>query len=180
MMPDVRVSPKPKSELITQGQFAASADEAVVIQTLLGSCVSVCMWDANAGVGGMNHLLLAGERIGRRLEYDVAGVAEMERLINAIIKLGGRRDGLRAKVFGGATMLGGPTSIGESNARFAFAFLDQEGIPVINSSVGGPAARALRFWPATGRVIMRFVKHVPADVHVPKVALPSGHDLDLF
>ena len=167
-------------QLITQGQFAAAADEVTVIQTLLGSCVSVCLWDDMAGAGGMNHLLLAGEQVGSGTGYDMAGVAEMECLINGIIKLGGRRDRLKAKVFGGAKMLDCPTSIGDGNACFAFEFLKQESIPCINSSVGGQAARALRFWPGTGRVILRFVKEVPIEVRAPKVAPPKGNDLELF
>ena len=128
----------------------------------------------------MNHLLLAGERIGTGSGYDVAGVAEMECLINGIIKLGGRRDRLKAKVFGGARMLDCPTAIGETNARFAFDFLKQEGIECVNHSVGGQAARALRFWPATGRVSMRFVKDSSVDIPRPQTAPRGGNDLELF
>jgi chemotaxis protein CheD len=174
------IAGKLRNTLITQGQFAASADPAAVIQTLLGSCVSVCLWDETAGAGGMNHLLLAGERIGNRSGYDMAGVAEMECLINGIIKIGGRRERLKAKVFGGAKMLDYGPAIGDTNARFAFDFLEQEGIACVNSSVGGQAARALRFWPASGRVIMRFVKDAPEDVAAEKVVAPRGNDLELF
>lgn len=34
------------------------ASERCSINTILGSCVAVCLWDAKTGVGGMNHLLL--------------------------------------------------------------------------------------------------------------------------
>ena len=43
---------------ITQGEKVASADPDAVISTILGSCVSCCLWDPQAGVGGMNHMLL--------------------------------------------------------------------------------------------------------------------------
>ena len=65
----------PRNAVTVLDTFAASADASAVIQTLLGSCISVCLWDESVGAGGMNHLLLAGERIGNGSGYDVAGVA---------------------------------------------------------------------------------------------------------
>lgn len=166
--------------LITQGEFAVSDRPDLGINTLLGSCVACCLWDDVARVGGMNHLLLAGKIAGAAPGYDLAGVAEMECLINEIIKRGGRRDQLQAKVFGGAKMLAGLGNIGERNAQFAFDFLKQEGIPCRNSSVGGTSARALRFWGATGRAIMRLVSSEVEEV-IPKIAPETaGNDLELF
>lgn len=134
---------------ITQGGFAASASEDVVISTLLGSCVSVCLWDETAKVGGMNHMLLAVSET-KSGTCNLAGLNAMEILINDIIKLGGRRNHLNAKVFGGARMLASQTEIGESNATFALEFLQSEGIPCLGKSIGGASARNLKFWPATG------------------------------
>jgi chemotaxis protein CheD len=42
----------------------------------------------------------------------------MELLINDILKLGGRRDRLKAKVFGGARMIVGLSDIGKLNGDF--------------------------------------------------------------
>lgn len=180
-MHDTHNPGQPKCQLITRGQFVASAETDMVIQTLLGSCVSVCLWDEPSGVGGMNHLLLAGERRENGSGHDVAGVAEMECLINGIIKLGGQRERLQAKVFGGAKMLDCRTAIGDNNARFAFEFLRRERIPCVNSSVGGKSARAVRFWPVTGRVIMRFVRDAPVDARLPKITPQfGGNGLELY
>ena len=166
--------------LITQGEFAVCDSPNVLINTLLGSCVACCLWDETVGVGGMNHLLLGGQIKGAGEGYDLAGVAEMECLINEIIKRGGRRDSLQAKVFGGAKMLSGLGNIGERNARFAFDFLAQEGIPCRNSSVGGTSARALRFWGATGRATMRLVSNEVEEV-VPQIEPEkAGNELELF
>ncbi len=166
--------------LITQGEFAVSDKKETRINTLLGSCVACCLWDPVAQVGGMNHLLLAGERIGSDAGYDMAGVAEMECLINGIIKLGGRRENLQAKIFGGASMVQGLSSIGQVNAQFAKDYLAQENIPCQNESVGGNSARALRFWATSGRVSMRVVNnHVEEPAPVPK-AEPAGNDMELF
>ena len=47
---------------ITQGQQAVGHDADMVVSTILGSCISVCLWDPVAGVGGMNHMLLPGAK----------------------------------------------------------------------------------------------------------------------
>jgi len=39
-----------------------AAREPTVIETLLGSCVAVCLWDPETRVGGMNHFLLRTRR----------------------------------------------------------------------------------------------------------------------
>ena len=166
--------------LITQGEFAVSDKPGIIINTLLGSCVSCCLWDETVGVGGMNHLLLGGDLKGASNGYDLAGVAEMECLINEIIKRGGRRDNLQAKVFGGAKMLSGLGNIGEKNARFAFDYLQQERIPCRNSDIGGTSARAVRFWGGTGRATMRLVSSQVDEVVPAFTTEQAGNDLELF
>ncbi len=180
-MADRRYPSRPGNQkLITQGEHAVSDDKELVISTLLGSCVSVCLWDDLAGVGGMNHLLLAGKRLGNGAGYDVSGVADMEVLINEIGRLGGMRHRLKAKVFGGSKMLEHSSDIGHQNTRFAFNFLQQENIPCQSSSVGGNAARAIRFWPTTGRVNMRLAADAPEEAPNSQASSFTGNNLELF
>lgn len=170
-----------KKTLITQGQFAVSNDPNEVITTLLGSCVSCCLWDETNGAGGMNHMLLAAKPGQGGIEYDLFGAAEMENLINAIIKIGGNRRNLKAKVFGGASMIRSGAAVGRMNSEFAFSFLEREGIPCINSDVGGNAARNLRFWPTTGRVAQRITTEADAaPPPPPPPAAKPGNDMELF
>ena len=162
---------------ITQGEYATGDAEGTVISTLLGSCVSVCLWDDFAQVGGMNHMLLAVSET-KTGACNLAGLNAMEVLINEITKLGGQRHRLKAKVFGGAQMIAGLSDIGGSNASFALEFLENENIDCIGKSIGGGQARNLKFWPYTGRVLQRVTgSEVP---EVPKPAIPEGNDLELF
>jgi len=46
------------SVYIAQGEIAVGDNKDMVISTILGSCISICLWDPAAEVGGMNHLLL--------------------------------------------------------------------------------------------------------------------------
>ena len=161
---------------ITQGEDAVGDKEDMVISTILGSCISVCLWDPVRRVGGMNHLLLPEMRHSA-LGLDTAGAVAMERLINRLVRLGAERARLRAKLFGGSCMLSGLTDIGARNAQFGQTYLATEGIPCDSQSVGGTLARKLRFWPASGAVRQKFVEEAP------KLAPPvqiAANDVELF
>lgn len=164
---------------ITQGQHAVSDNPNTVITTLLGSCVSCCIWDPTAGVGGMNHMLLTVRR-ETDMTCTMAGVNAMEVLINDLIKRGANRFSLRAKAFGGARMVSGLSGIGQENAEFTLNFLNSEGIACEGHSFGGTAARNIRFTPATGRVLQRMTTERLVEV-APKTAAESrGNGLELF
>ena len=169
---------KDRRILITQGQHATGVDESTVISTLLGSCVSCCLWDDVARVGGMNHMLLAAGRPHSTVDT-LADINEIETLINALTKLGASRDRLKAKAFGGARMVTGLSDIGAKNAEFTVQYLESEGIPVVSTSLGGTHARNVRFWPATGRALQRITDdQVPTtEVRAPAT---EGNDLELF
>lgn len=161
---------------IAQGEDAVSASENTIITTILGSCISICLWDPIHRLGGMNHLLLP-ELKGRETELNTSGAVAMERLINQLIHLGGERTQLRAKMFGGSSMLAGMTDIGTRNVAFGRAYLKAENIPLDSESVGGTQARKLRFWPATGAAKQKFVLDAPA--LAPPVEI-STNDVELF
>ncbi|WP_137132553.1 chemoreceptor glutamine deamidase CheD [Rhizobium sp. FY34] len=138
---------------IIQGEFKVTDDPNAVITTILGSCVAACLRDPVAGVGGMNHFLLPGDGPGGMSGGDMSryGVHLMELLINGILKRGGRRERLEAKIFGGAKTIASFSNVGEQNAAFATKFLRDEGIKLVGSSVGGDFGRKLEYWPASGR-----------------------------
>lgn len=163
---------------IVQGQYATGADPNVVISTILGSCVSVCLWDEETGLGGMNHMLLAKEVPGS-CARTLSGLQAMELLINDLLKQGAERKRLKAKAFGGARMIEGLSEIGRQNAEFTQEFLAREGIPLTTSSFGGTQARNLRFWPSTGRALQ---KMTDANVEIIEVKAPpvEGQGLELF
>lgn len=128
-----------------------------MLSTILGSCVAACIRDPQAGVGGMNHFLLPAGK-GDDENGSRYGANAMELLINEILKAGGRRERLTAKLFGGARMFEDMRGIGDDNAVFAQKFLANEGIPVEATSLGGRAARRVHYWPATGKVLVRMVE----------------------
>ncbi len=152
------VSKRPGKRIhVVQGEHAISSDPDVMLTTILGSCVAVCMRDPKAGVGGMNHFLLPEGKAEGLDEGRRYGAYAMELLINELLRSGARRERLEAKLFGGARMFGGLSDVGASNITFAEKFLRDEGIPVVGQSLGGLSARRVQYWPTTGQAQQRVV-----------------------
>lgn len=175
-----RTTVESKKIHIVQGERAVGKNEDDVISTILGSCVSCCLWDPVAGVGGMNHMLLTSSSSGASVS-NLMGLNAMELLINDILKLGGRRERLHGKAFGGARMVEGLSDIGKQNSAFILEFLANEGIACDGHSLGGTNARHIKFWPASGRVMQKIRHDAPVEtqaaVRAPETA---GNDLELF
>ena len=138
------------------GEVGASR-EPVILDTLLGSCVAVCMYDPQLHIGGMNHILLPTCRAGEKSTR--CGVHAMELLINELMKLGGDRRRFVAKAFGGGNVLHSVASlpIGEDNARFVRKFLATDRIPLVAERLGGNHAVHLYFRTDTGKATVQTV-----------------------
>ena len=130
------------------------------ITTLLGSCVSVCLWDSNLKIGGMNHYMMPFWN-GAGLASPKFGNIAIEKLIKSMLNLGSQRNDIVAKVFGGAAVLKSSEclfNIGERNINIQENILKQSGITVVAKSLGGDRGRKLIFNTDTGVVKMKFIK----------------------
>lgn len=143
---------------VVQGTYYVTAHPEATLSTVLGSCISVCLFDPIAAIGGMNHFLLPTGR-GTESGHIRFGVNAMEKLINELLKSGATKTRLQAKLFGGARMSATLNDIGQHNAAFAHTFLANEGIPSVSQSLGGTFARRVIFRPATGQAKMLVVQH---------------------
>jgi chemotaxis protein CheD len=146
------------------GEFYVTRSDEFVT-TVLGSCVSTCIHDPLAGIGGMNHFMLpedpTADQAGNALRY---GGFAVERLINELLKLGAARVRLEVKIFGGGQVIAGTSDIGTSNVDFEHQYLAEEGLPIVAQDVGGQVARRVRYHARTGRA---FLKQLP--MHEAKV-----------
>lgn len=143
---------------IMPGEFFVSKAN-IVIATVLGSCVSACIRDPQAGVGGMNHFMLPEEektiaddaQISESTRY---GCYAMEQMINTILSHGGKRERLEIKLFGGGKVLQSMTDIGSRNINFVYDYLAMKKLSVVSEDVGGLHPRRVLYFPDTGRVLM--------------------------
>ena len=158
---------------ILPGEYFATAD-GTAITTLLGSCVSACLYDKERGVGGMNHFMLPKVLLKANATRCPSaygptctnpcssryGECAFKHLLERLEFLGARRTCLVAKLFGGGRVMAGGADIGEKNGAFALGYLEERGIPLIASDLGDCCPRKIIFFPATGRV---FVKRLPQE-----------------
>jgi chemotaxis protein CheD len=148
----------PAVKLLPGEYFVTGKD--MVLTTVLGSCVSACIRDNKAGVGGMNHFMLpedadpGSKSVAAAMRY---GAFAMEILINELLKAGARRERLEAKVFGGGAVLANMTmlNIGERNADFVLRYLQLEQVHIAAQDLRGNLPRRINYFPLTGRVTLR-------------------------
>jgi chemotaxis protein CheD len=159
---------------ILPGEYFATAD-GTAITTLLGSCVSVCLFDRGSSVGGMNHFMLPQVMLGsnatRCADPGTAGCTNvcsarygacaMRHLLLRLEELGASRSRLQAKLFGAGRVMAGMTDIGMKNSEFALGYLQERGIPVVASDLGGFCPRKVTFFPATGRALVKRLRDIP-------------------
>lgn len=181
------------SAKILPGQFYVSA-QGEMISTVLGSCIAACVRDKVIGVGGMNHFMLPAST--NHSSWDVGEINSatrygnwaMEYLINAIFKLGGRRENLEVKLFGGGQVLANMTDIGRRNIEFARDYLAREGIEVVAQDVGDIYPRKVLYFSDTGAVKLRKIKTTHNDTVEKREELyrqtitktPRTGDIELF
>jgi chemotaxis protein CheD len=139
---------------IYQGEFYVSCRPDLYLTTVLGSCIAVCARDPQTGCGGMNHFLLPDSELKQDSYPSLAlryGAYSIERLINAILSRGGRRERLEVKVFGGASVSSSNSDIGGRNVDFVEHYFAKERISIAAADLRGKFPRKLRYFPSTGR-----------------------------
>lgn len=145
---------------ITQGDYCVT-DQEIVITTVLGSCISVCLFDEELAIGGINHFMLpqkdSDEDVDRPLRY---GLFAMEQMLNQFIKKGIAKESLQVKVIGGARMMGNMSHIGQLNSDFIMQYITEEKLNVVAEDLGGDQGRKLAFFPKTGRLLVSKIPQI--------------------
>lgn len=132
----------------------------------LGSCVGVAVYDPVVGVGGLLHVLLPsmGEFATAgsvRTKFADTGITD---LVDAVVRSGGMKFRLKAKMAGGAAMFavkGAPLSdaiaIGRRNVQSCGDTLRKLGIELVAHDTGGSKGRTVIFDVGTGALVIRMM-----------------------
>ena len=177
---------------VHQGDCLVSSDTDLTFSTVLGSCISACVRDRVANVGGMNHFLLAEQSGSAKDRYGASaryGAFAMEQLINKVLSKGsGRKQNLEIKVFGGGKINAALDDVGAKNIEFVRQVLADEGYVLDKEDLGGTYARRVMFKPHSGRAFIKRLDNV-AGANVAKEELlivkrpvmkPPVDDIELF
>jgi chemotaxis protein CheD len=143
------------------GEFAVSNDKSSVIMThALGSCVAVCLWDPEARVAGLIHVLLPDSRINLdRAQMQPAAFADtgIPILFRTAYDYGVQKKRVQVRLIGGADVTGigqggGEGTVGKRNILAVRSLLWKNGVMVQREAVGGTEARTVALEVSDGRI----------------------------
>lgn len=139
-------------------------DAPALVQTILGSCVSVTMFCTRGGFGGICHALLPSGSDNQPERY-VDRVVEL--LLKEMLHRGARHETLEVKLFGGGKVLGESMNqrlgVGDQNVARAKALLHELKLRLKADDTGGLRGRKLFFNSGTGEVYVRKVRNSTLD-----------------
>lgn len=132
----------------------------VLVTYALGSCIGSCLYDREAGIAGLSHIMLPDSSNVRdpkinRMKYADTALPDM---VNEMVKRGASRSRIQAKIAGGAVMFltqNQSFNIGESNIKAVKKALAALKIPIIAEDTGLNFGRTVYFHGNDGKVIVR-------------------------
>lgn len=133
-----------------------------VVTYALGSCVGLALYDRQARIGGLLHVMLPESRLRSSVRefnpfmYADSGFYE---LLKELTARGARKDRIEARAAGGANMLrhSDLLDIGRRNAETILRMLALEHLPVVGTSLGGVVGRSMALRLADGTVTVRLL-----------------------
>jgi chemotaxis protein CheD len=152
-----------RERVVGVAQWAVDRGDAVLVTLGLGSCVAVVLYDADAKVGALLHLLLPSQQMAR--DRSNPGRFPETAIPLALAELeaaGAQRERLAAWLVGGASMFGpgaAAMAMGERNVAAARQTLARAHIPVVGEDVLERHGRSVYFHLDDGRIEVRSVAH---------------------
>jgi chemotaxis protein CheD len=148
-----------KKHYLMEGQMLITNNPTEIV-TVLGSCVSVCLWDTQLKMAGMNHYLLPGQD---REEAGNAnrGKSSIRMLIRSMLNRQSKIEHLEAKIFGGSNSLypcRDQYEVGKRNIEMALQVLKEANIRLVANQTGGCYGRKIIFDTSTGKVRMKLLR----------------------
>jgi chemotaxis protein CheD len=147
-----------KSHFLYPSTLFASR-EPYIVNTILGSCVSVCLYDSTTQIGGINHYMLPFWN-GEGLASPKFGNIAIEKLLEKMLAMGCNKNNIIAKVFGGGEVIETQITqfhIGERNISVAQQVLKELKINITGQSLGGKNGRKIQFNTQTGSVLQKII-----------------------
>lgn len=132
----------------------------VLVTYALGSCVGICLYDAEKKIAGLAHIMLphskeAAQGIDNKRRYADTGIAE---LIQKMTMMGANKARLTAKIAGGAQMFNASSAvfnIGERNVEAVKQVLSSYRIRILAEETGANFGRTQYFHGETGIMEIR-------------------------
>lgn len=131
----------------------------------LGSCVGIALYDALTKTAGLAHIMLPDStQIQNNSNIAKFADSAMKKLIDDMVRLGAKRDLLKAKIAGGAQMFAFHSTnesmrIGDRNVEATIRLLRQYRIPLLARDTGDNYGRTVELYADDGRFLIKTIGH---------------------
>lgn len=150
-----------------------------LVHTILGSCVSVTMFNPRLNIGAICHALLAessakietglrygGKRSGVRTGFRYVD-SSVRYMLDCLYMYGITKSEIEVKIFGGADMFGAGGSdirrtVGSQNVKKAKDIIEAEKLRLVAYNVGSTMGRKIYFYTDTGEVLLKRIRKAEA------------------
>ncbi len=139
------------------------ADNQSEFKTFVGSCVAICLYDPNAKIGAMAHVMLPKYNLTKPLvnSDEIGKYADhaVNTMIDKLISKGADMKKIKAKMAGGATIFSHESNndlfnIGPRNVKALRSILTDKKIPLVSEDTGLGSGRWIKFNVNTGDMIV--------------------------
>ncbi len=141
------------------------AEKPTVITTVLGSCISLTLYNRRLGIGAITHGVMASCHEAESCEYIRAECCRyvdcsIKYIVRKMEKLGVKKGEMVAKIFGGADLLGATKSrsVGLANVMSALKTVEEERLKLVAQDVGDCFGRKIKFYSHNGDVFVNRFK----------------------
>jgi len=148
---------------VRSAEMGFSDQQAVLFATVVGTGVTVCLWDKETKRGGMCHYSLPVANADSNTAYIAKdyGSEAIVALIRKFKQCGSQLQNIQARVLGGGDLQYGESmsdlQIGRSNVAIAMCTLAEFDILVLGQSVGGAIGRQVQFNAVSGEVCFKAI-----------------------
>lgn len=141
--------------------YIFASQEPHLVHTVLGSCVSVCLWDSNRKFGGICHYIYSHLFNNEsNAKYGEIAIPHLFKLMN---DLGSERIHLKAHIVGGGENPHFHSIIGAENAAIAEKLVGKFNIEVMTKDIKGDFGRKVIFNSGSGEILIYKIKEIRKD-----------------
>ncbi|MEP7226043.1 MAG: chemotaxis protein CheD [Gemmatimonadales bacterium] len=154
-----------REQVVRVADLRCGLADDTLVTVGLGSCVAILLYDAEARVGGMAHILLPSPALSR-IDSNPAKFPQtaVPLLLQLMAADGAKPRRITARLAGGASMFAalvppGSIQMGERNLVASREVLNAHQVPLVGEAVGGDFGRTVRFRVCDGRIQISTVSH---------------------
>lgn len=147
------------------GEICVTGKPATLVVHGLGSCIALVLFDEGMRLGGLAHILLPGPRPAGDAMFNMPakyGDEALNRMIEAFMENGGKKQRLRAALIGGARIFSAEqevdNEVGPRNVRAMRSLVKSKEIPILAEELGGRIGRSVYFTLPTRRLEVKTLR----------------------